>query len=180
MTPANAGPEKSELTKLKESPNGSACHSRQETKGAQPNRNQATTTATTTFIATLHKPTDLLQEAKGALSRPVIAEGGPVSILVTLREWIDAVVTELVRRRPKREKIRGWSNKIVSVGTQCARSALPIGHFDRLGIDAETPMNQLLGPKQADMERSELAEFFNRGLLFLNALMDSIDESRLR
>jgi hypothetical protein len=125
-------------------------------------------------------PTDLLQEAKGALERPVIADGGPVSVLLPLRESIDAVLTELVRRRPTQGQVKGWSRKIVSVGGQCAMPAMPANHFERLGTDAETLMNELSGAKQTDMSRSQLAEFFNRGLLFLNALMDSIDESRLR
>jgi hypothetical protein len=53
-------------------------------------------------------------------------------------------------------------------------------HFDRLGIDAESLMNRLSGAKQSGMGRGQLVEYFHQGLLFLNSLMDSIDESRLR
>lgn len=125
-------------------------------------------------------PLDLLQEARGALDRPVVGDGGPVSILVSLRECIDAVITELVRRRPRQETARGWGAKIISVGGQCARPMLGAGHFSRLGVDAESLMNQLSGAKQDGMSRDQLTECFNRGLLFLNALMDSMDESLLR
>jgi len=125
-------------------------------------------------------PLGLLQEARGALDRPVVGDGGPVSVLVSLRECIDAVITELVRRRPRQETAKSWDGKIVSVGGQCARPMLAAGHFSRLGVDAESLMNQLSGAKQAGMNRDQLAEFFNRGLLFLNAFMDSIDESLLR
>lgn len=125
-------------------------------------------------------PVDLLQEAKGALDRPVVGDGGPVSVLVSLRECIDAAITELVRRRPKQETAKGWRGKIVSVGSQCAHPMLTADHFNRMGGDAEMLMNQLSEAKQTTMSRDQMTEFFNRGLLFLNALMDSIDESQLR
>jgi hypothetical protein len=59
-------------------------------------------------------------------------------------------------------------------------AALYCPHFTRLGDDADTLMDQLSGAKQKHKDRDHLAAFFNQGLLFLNALMDSIDESRLR
>jgi len=37
-------------------------------------------------------------------------------------------------------------------------------------------MNQLSGAKDGGMSRDQFVEFFNRGLLFLNARMGSIDE----
>jgi hypothetical protein len=125
-------------------------------------------------------PIDLLQEARGGMDRPLVGDGGPVSVLVSLRECIDAVITELVRRRPRQEPVKGWGSKIMSVGNQCARPMLKSDLFSRLGIDAETLMNQLSGAKQTGMDRDQLGRFFYRGLLFLNALMDSIDETLLR
>lgn len=125
-------------------------------------------------------PLDLLNEARGALERPAVGDGGTTSVLIPLRESIDATITELVRRRPSQGPVKGWNGKIVSVGSQCGRPSLPSGHFSALGTDAETLMNQLSGAKQAGMSRDQVSEYFNRGLLFLNALMDSIDETLLR
>jgi hypothetical protein len=125
-------------------------------------------------------PLELLNEARGALERPVVGEGGPVSVLISLRECIDAVITELVRRRLTQEEAKGWKGKVVSVGRQSARTLLPPDHFDGIGVDAESLMNQLSGAKQTTMSRERLMEFFNRGLLFLNSLMGSIDERKLR
>jgi hypothetical protein len=123
---------------------------------------------------------ELLNEAKSALERPVVGEGGPVSILMPLRECIDAAITELVRRRPKQEAVKGWSAKVVSVGSQCGLAPLPADHFNRLGADAEALMNELSGSKQTGMDRLKLRVSFNRGLTFLNALLGSIDGSQLR
>ncbi len=123
---------------------------------------------------------DLLHEAKGSMERPVVGDGGAVSVLISLRECIGAAITELVRRRPKQEEARRWSAKLVSVGSQCARASLSAGHFARLGEDADRLMDQLSGAKQTCMDRAQLIGLFNRGLLFLNAMMDSIDESTLK
>ncbi len=114
------------------------------------------------------------------MERPVVGDGGAVSVLISLRESIGAVIAELVRRRPRQEEAKGWSAKVVSVGSQCARPSLSADHFSRLGADADRLMNQLSGAKQAGMDRTQLMWYFNRGLLFLNALVDSIDESKLR
>jgi hypothetical protein len=41
-------------------------------------------------------------------------------------------------------------------------------------------LNELSGAKQAAMPRERVIELFHRGLLFLNSLMDGINETRLR
>jgi hypothetical protein len=123
----------------------------------------------------------LLEEARSALERPVYQDGGAVGVLICLRECIDASVTEMVRRRPKQEPITGgWKGKVASIGRQCTRPGLPNDHFDQVGQEIDKVMNDLSGTKQAAMPRSQLLEQFNRGLLALNALLDSIDESLLR
>ena len=53
-------------------------------------------------------------------------------------------------------------------------------HFERLAADGEALLNDFSGVKQAKLSRERLKELFNRGLLFLDALMTSIDENRLK
>lgn len=123
----------------------------------------------------------LLEEARSALERPPYQDGGAVSVLVTLRECIDASITEMIRRRPKQEPVAGgWKGKVAAIGRQCARPGLPADHFDRVGQEIDKTMNDLSGAKQAAMPRPQLLEHFNRGLLALNSLLDSIDEKLLR
>jgi hypothetical protein len=125
-------------------------------------------------------PLVLLDEARGALDMPPAGDGGAVGVLISLRECIDAAIPEIVRRRPHQEEAKGWKGKVASIGRQCARPGLATAHFDRLGIDTDTIMNQLSGAKQAGLHRQQLLEAFSRGVLFLNALLDSIDETRLK
>jgi hypothetical protein len=122
----------------------------------------------------------LLNEANGALERPVLHEGGPVSVLITLRECINRALAELLRRRPMQEPASKMCDKLTSLGRQCARAALQEAHFERLGVEGDLLLNDLSSAKQADMARQQLNDLFNRGVLFLNALTSSVDETRLR
>lgn len=123
---------------------------------------------------------ELLIEAEGALDRPVFNEGGPVSVLIPLRECINVAVSELIRRRPTQEPASKIQDKIASIGQQCARPGLVQDHFACLGANATKLLDDLSAAKQAEVSRERLTEIFHRGLLLLNALMNSIDEARLR
>jgi hypothetical protein len=125
-------------------------------------------------------PFELLTEACGALERPIFGDGGPVSVLITLRECINSVISELLRRRPTQERASKLVDKLISLGRQCARPDLDDAHFKRLAVDGEPLLDALSGAKQAEMPRPQLNALFHRGLLFLNAVMNSIDESRLK
>jgi hypothetical protein len=123
---------------------------------------------------------DLLDEAQAALERPVIKDGGPTSVLIALRESIDATITELIRRRPIQEKVHGWNGKVLSLGQHCAYSGLRTGHFDRLGTEADGLMSQLSSYKQDSLSRDAMNELFIEGITLLKALLDSIDAGKLR
>jgi len=122
----------------------------------------------------------ILENSVAALDRPVSGDGGPVSILVTLRECIDAVITELIRRRPKQEVAKSFDDKIMSLGKQCGRPLLSNDHFVSLAFDGKKLTDVLSGGKQRALTRDQLIEFFNDGLMYLRGLLLSIDETRLR
>jgi hypothetical protein len=128
----------------------------------------------------LRAPIDLLDEACGALEQPVVSGGRATSVLIPLRECIEAALSELLRRRPLQEPASKVAGKLTSIGRQCARVDLPPGHFERLGADGDILLNDLSSTKQADLPREQLSALFNRGLLFLNALMNSLEERRLK
>ncbi len=125
-------------------------------------------------------PLELLDDAHGALESPISQKDGPISILITLRECINSTINDLLRQRPTQERTKNVHEKLISLGHQCARPKLLEPHFDRLANDAKTLLDQLSGSKQAYFSRQQLIDFFNRGLIFLNALLESIDEDRLR
>jgi hypothetical protein len=123
---------------------------------------------------------ELLDEATATINQPVTDEGGPTSVLMPLRESIDASITELIRRRPVQAKVSGWRGKVLSLGQQCARFGLSMAYFERLGDDVELLWDQLSSAKQQGMSRERMSEIFHAGVSFLHTLLSSIDEKLLK
>jgi len=120
-------------------------------------------------------PMELLEEARSSFG------SGPTSDLIPMRECILATTAELVRRRATQEPTgRKFSEKMATLAGQCARDGLPATHFEVLGADGDRLLDDLSKSKQAGLSREEVSELFYRSLALLNALLDSIDETRLR
>jgi hypothetical protein len=49
-----------------------------------------------------------------------------------------------------------------------------------MGNDTKLLIDDLSGAKQTGADRHRLMVLFSRGMLFLNALMDSVDDSKLK
>ena len=121
-----------------------------------------------------------LQDAKAAIEGPTHGEGVPVAILIPLRECIQNLLEELLRRRRKQEAARGFKTKILSIMNQCGRAGLAQDHFLRLAEDGYELIDRLSGGKDQAMSRAELSNLFQKGMLFLKAILDSIEETKLR
>jgi hypothetical protein len=125
-------------------------------------------------------PADFLEESAAALAMPGVEDGRPTSVLIPLRECINAMLAMLLQRRPKQELGGKANEKIESIGNQCGRGGLVVTHFVALGKNAVKLLDDLSGFKQKSLSRRELMGYYHRGLSFLNAFMDSIDESKLK
>jgi hypothetical protein len=91
--------------------------------------------------------TELLAEAKAAMERPLVGDGGPPSILLPLRESINVAIAELLRRRPQQEPTGNAKDKIVSIGRHCGHASLASGYFEKIGDEALKLLNELSGGK---------------------------------
>src|SRR5436309_4662503 len=125
-------------------------------------------------------PLELLAEARGALEVPAFKHGWAPSVLIPLRECIEAALAELLRRRLSQEPAGKAQEKLRSIGRQCHRDGLDEAYFERLAVESESLLDDLSGAKQAPLPRERVIELFHRGLLFLNSVMGGIDENRLR
>jgi len=123
---------------------------------------------------------ELFEQAKAAIDRPTLGEGSPIAILIALRESIDAIIDELIKRRLFQEPAKKVRDKISSIGRQSGRLGLTEDHFARLGDDASRLRDDLSGGKQDSVSRAELTSLFQRTTLFLKALLQSIDETKLK
>ena len=119
-------------------------------------------------------PLELLRDAQQAFG------GGPGSILIPLRESIESVLAALLLKRPTPEPAGRAGEKVESIGRQCGRSDLPSAHFPDLGTSAKTILNSLSGAKQANLAPEKVSELFYQGVTFLNTLLESLNETKLR
>jgi hypothetical protein len=104
----------------------------------------------------------------------------PAAALIPLRESIETTIGELVRRRPAQDPTPNWKEKISSIGIQCGRPGLGAAYFDAMAFNASVLIKHLSGAKQENLTLDGVSELFNRGLMFLNTLLVSMDEATLR
>jgi hypothetical protein len=53
-------------------------------------------------------------------------------------------------------------------------------HFDRWADAADVLQRDLSAAKQARLSRDQVNQYFHRGLLVFNAVMDGVDDARLK
>jgi hypothetical protein len=122
----------------------------------------------------IRSPLDLLGDAQQAFG------GGPGSILIPLRESIEGALAALLKRRPMQEPAGKAGDKIESIGRQCGRDELPLAHFVDLAASAKRILETLSGAKQANLSPKQVSEVFYQGVTFLNTLLESLDEAKLK
>jgi hypothetical protein len=125
-------------------------------------------------------PVEHLEDAQTALARPIAEDAGPVPVLIAVRGSVEATLAALLARRPTQEPAPHTTEKIASIGGQCSRPGLAPDHFMRLGADAHSLLDRLSDAKQKNFSRAEVMDQYNQALLFLQAFLDSLDETRLR
>jgi hypothetical protein len=123
---------------------------------------------------------DLLDEAIGALDRPVVDDGRGISTLVSLRSAIDATFASFMGRRPGQARPKKWPDKVQALGRQYGRDDLTPAQLDALAKSAAPLESRLSEGKSRDLSRATIREIMQQGLIFLNTLLRSIDENRLR
>jgi hypothetical protein len=121
-----------------------------------------------------------MNEGYQALSRPGGAAPSPAAVLIPVREALNTMLAALIRRRPVQEPASKHAAKVLSLGRHCARANLPPGHFERLAADYATLQDHLSSSKQANLAPGEVTSRYDEALLFVKALLESLDPSRFR
>ncbi len=109
----------------------------------------------------------LLRQARDAFLRPSADETAPAAVLIPLRESINRVLADLLRRRPSQEPAKGSDDKVMSIGSQVARSGIQQGDLVRLATDARDLIDALSASKQGEMAREDVRLLFMRRASFL-------------
>jgi hypothetical protein len=109
-------------------------------------------------------------------SMPVLPDPALAS-LISLRESIEIVISELVRRRPVQWKAK---DKILGIGEQVAFDSVPANVFDDLQQDYGRLTNRLAGAKRNVLDRVAETELMREGTYFLERLLSAVDPGKLR
>ena len=124
---------------------------------------------------------ELFEDAVAALQLPSASDDSPVAIMIPLRECIDLIIDRLLKKRQKQELTgKKREDKLCSIGSQCGKEGRTSNYFRRLGGDADILRNELSTKKQLALPRKESLRLFERGALFIKALLTSIDENKLK
>ncbi len=122
-----------------------------------------------------------LTQAQAALALPLTETSGGITVLVAMRECINTVLSELLQRRIGiQDKNRNDEDKVRAIGRDLALTSLPAGHFDRLAFQVHQLRDDLSEGKKGNCTRERVKELFDVAVTFLNALMDGVDETKLR
>lgn len=104
---------------------------------------------------------------------------GVPSALVTLRDSIWAAISQLNTRKPEQEAASGME-MLASIGRQCKKPHLDPGYFDRLAVDGAALIKLLSGGKDKVIPPERVSDLFDKGLVFLNAVLSGVDSTPLR
>ena len=123
---------------------------------------------------------ELFETAWAACNRPV-ANGSPViTSLIPMRECINKVVAELLRRRPRQQPAPSQAKKVESIGGQLGRDGIASTAIQSLADRWHTLNDELSSAKEADLSREEWRISLQKATLFLIELLESLDPGKLR
>jgi hypothetical protein len=121
-----------------------------------------------------------LQEAYSALNQANTELATASSILIPLRDCIEAIVSLLLPLRPIQEKAGGLSKNIQSIGKQCKRDHLADEDFTALGAQAAMLHRLYSDAKDKRVLRDEVLTRFNAGLALIQQFLHGLDKSKFR
>lgn len=125
-------------------------------------------------------PLNLFQTAYEAFEKPVTMNMSSSTSLIPMRECINAVVTELMRRRPKQERAGSQGDKILSICRQCKGPGITDAAMQSMADRWEVLVNELSASKNRQFSRDQWRETLSRATLFLIELLQSLDRSKMR
>ncbi len=105
---------------------------------------------------------------------------GATPVLISMRETINTALAQLIPRRPIQEKASSHRDKVISLGKQCGRRTLTDSYFVTVGTDGQALVDRLSGAKDKALTNQQVSDLLNEGLVYLNALLGGLDETRLR
>lgn len=124
---------------------------------------------------------ELFDTAHHAFEKPVSGANPISTSLIPMRSALNAVIAELLRRRPRQEPAKNEWAKIQSIGIQLKNSSLPNKIVDTWAFQWRQLLNRYLSPaKDEAIDRAEWQHRLQQATLFLKSLLNGIDLSKLK
>ena len=125
------------------------------------------------------KPSELFEIAHRAYQQPLIDSDPVATSLIPMRECIQTIIDELLRRRPTQEKSSRQYDKIFSIGTQLKGAGVDASQVHTWACQWEEINDELSASKRAALTREEWARHLRRATAFLNGLLKGLDPSKV-
>jgi hypothetical protein len=102
------------------------------------------------------------------------------NVLIPIRSCIERIVDVLIHNRPHQEKASNWEDKIQSVLAQTAYGTISQLQITQIAQQLTPLMNELSESKDKTISRDQCKRVLSKAVLFLTALLQSIDQSKFR
>lgn len=110
-----------------------------------------------------------------------LTQSSPINTsLIPMRECIETVIAELIRRRRNQEPARSQQDKIHSIGNQLSRPGIVKSVIVNWAIEWGRLVEELSGSKQVQLSREEWRNLLRRATLFLQGFLQGLDSTKLR
>ena len=107
------------------------------------------------------------------------ATDSSIGALIPLREALQLVVDDLIRRRPTQRRVDRKS-KIIEIGDQIRSDSVHPDVFESLNNEFRTIVDEMSGAKDKILKREQQTELMRRGTMFLEGLLNALDPNKLR
>ena len=128
----------------------------------------------------IRNPVTLLREANTALANPSDASTSPSAVLIPIREAIQEIIAELIRRRPEQKKTRNIQAKVESILRQTHKPEIEEKNIEILSKRASEIVKELSNSKQSNISRQEIRNLLIRSITFMKEFLYAIDETKLK
>ena len=139
------------------------------------------------FVPDKKNSVDQFITAWAAYEKPVTPDDPVNTSLIPMRECIETMIEDLIRRRPKQEEVgkspdgNRWYAKIISISNQLRRDAITDDHVKDLARKwAQDIEPRLSGAKTKSLNRSDWRLLLKSCTLFIHEFLLSLDSSKLR
>lgn len=133
----------------------------------------------TNAISGRKSPAEQFEIAWAAFEKPVTQNVPTSTSLIPMRECLNNIVAELLRRRSSQERVNSKRNKILSICHQFAVSGVTDWAVNSLADRWENLHDELSGSKDKNYSRPQWSDCLSRASLFLIEFLQSLDQSKM-